>query len=80
MTFSFDTIYLLSARDGDQVTLPEITLPDKFDQEVVDGWIERIPSKRLQTITRTKIFRILENANRDSVDGLGSNVGELWGP
>lgn len=56
----FDTVYLLSARNGGQVTLPEVTLPDEFDQKVIDGWVERIPSRRLQTMTRTKIFRILE--------------------
>ena len=60
----FDTVYLLSARQGGQVTLPEVFLPDEFDEKNVDYWIERIPSRRLQTITRIATNRILEGADR----------------
>lgn len=63
----FDTVYLLSARQGNQVSLPEITLPSEFDDRIVDDWVDRIPSGRLRTITRMKLCRILEEADRESV-------------
>ncbi len=61
----FDTVYLLCARHGRHVSLPEVTLPDGFHEEILDGWIERIPSERLQTITRTELKRVLKEADRE---------------
>ena len=39
---------------------------DEFDEKVVEDWIERLPSKRLQTITRMQMSRILEEADREA--------------
>jgi hypothetical protein len=66
----FDTVYLLSARHGNQVTLPEVTLSDEFDEKVVDDWVERISSKRLQTIMRIQMRRILGEADRETREPL----------
>ena len=38
----FDTIYLLSAQRG-RVTLPEVELPESFDENVLWEWVERSP-------------------------------------
>ena len=35
-----------------------LTLPDEFDEKVVDYWIERIRSKRLRTIRRMQMSQI----------------------
>ena len=61
----FDTVYLLGAQHGRDVRLPEVTLPWSFDDQIVDGWIQRIPSKRLQTLTRTAVGRVLGGAERE---------------
>jgi len=47
---------------------------DEFDEKVVEDWIERIPSKRLQTITRVQMSRILEEADREASVGYSSKV------
>ena len=41
-------------------------MSDEFDEKVVEDWTERIPSKRLQTITRMQMSRILEEADREA--------------
>ncbi|WP_298337668.1 hypothetical protein [Ferrimicrobium sp.] len=49
-------------------------MSDEFDEKVVEDWIERIPSKRLQTITRVQMSRILEEADREASVGYSSKV------
>jgi len=71
----FDTVYLLSAQHGGHITLPEVTLPYGFDESVVDGWVERIPSKRLQTITREGVSRVLGEADREAKTLLAQESG-----
>jgi predicted transcriptional regulator of viral defense system len=57
----FDTVYLFAARNG-TVTLPEVELPPKFDEAVVQEWIGKVPSARLRTLTATNLERILATA------------------
>ena len=49
-------------------------MSDEFDEKVVEDWIERLPSKRLQTITRMQMSRILEEADREASLQYSPNV------
>jgi hypothetical protein len=57
----FDTVYLFSVRQGG-VTLPELELPEDFDAEELQRWIEAIPSGRLQTMTANSLARLVTGA------------------
>jgi len=57
----FDTVYLFSVRQG-KVTLPELELPEDFDTEELQRWIEAIPSGRLQTMTANSLARLVRSA------------------
>lgn len=57
----FDTVYLFSTLNG-TVTLPELELPDTFDRGVLQSWIDRVPSRRLRTLTAKNCDRLLETA------------------
>ena len=54
----FDTVVVLSSR-GATVTLPEIELPETFDNSEVQRWSAKIPSKRVRTIANRTLTRIL---------------------
>ncbi len=58
----FDIVYLLSTHSG-TVTIPELDLPDGFDDSILQQWIDKIPSRRLMTITATNLSRIVETAS-----------------
>ncbi len=53
----FDTAYLLAVQG--HVSLPELTLPDGFDDNAVRSWVERVPSQSLRTFTRKQVERLL---------------------
>jgi hypothetical protein len=55
----FDAVYFLSNHSSN-VTLPELELPEKFSTEVVEGWIEKIASPRLRTLTRHNMEKVLQ--------------------
>jgi predicted transcriptional regulator of viral defense system len=57
----FDTVYLFSVRQG-KVTLPELELPEDFDNNELRRWIEAIPSGRLQTMTDSNLARLVNSA------------------
>jgi predicted transcriptional regulator of viral defense system len=57
----FDTVYLFSVRLG-KVTLPELELPEGFDTEELQRWVEAIPTNRLQTMTSFSLARLVEGA------------------
>ncbi|MCC5953373.1 MAG: hypothetical protein JJU45_14875 [Acidimicrobiia bacterium] len=57
----FDTVYLLSTRSG-QVTLPELELPEGFDHEELDHWIDAVPSARLRTLTARNLSHLVTAA------------------
>jgi hypothetical protein len=57
----FDTVYLFSVRQG-KVTMPELELPEDFDAQELQRWIEAIPSGRLQTMTAKSLARLVAGA------------------
>lgn len=57
----FDTVYLFSTRSG-HTTLPELELPDDFDDSELQRWIETVPSARLRTMTAGSLARLVANA------------------
>lgn len=58
-----DTVMVLSVRSG-SVTLPEIDLPEEFDVATMWGWVEKISSMRLRTITTRNLVRLIEQRSR----------------
>lgn len=58
-----DTVMVLSVRSG-SVTLPEIDLPEDFDVATMWGWVEKISSMRLRTITTRNLVRLIEERSR----------------
>ncbi len=59
----FDTVYLRAARGG-RVLLPEIELPEGFEEKELEGWIGRIPRRRLRTLVSRALARVLAAAAR----------------
>lgn len=45
----FDTVYLRAARGG-QVFLPELELPDGFQEQKLEEWTSQVARSRLQTL------------------------------
>jgi predicted transcriptional regulator of viral defense system len=58
----FDTVYLGQAGGRRSTALPEIELPRGFKQQVVNRWVLRIRSKRLRTLVRRRLDRVLRAA------------------
>lgn len=54
----FDVVYLRSSR-ARPVHLPEIELPADFDRGKLAGWVERLPTPRLRTLTERGLERAL---------------------
>jgi len=59
----FDTIYLLTPRGG-QVRLPELELPEDFDEGQLDEWTQRIHRPRLRTMVSRELTAALARAGR----------------
>ncbi len=59
----FDTIYLLTPRGG-QVRLPELELPEDFDERRLDAWTQRIQRPRLRTMVSRALTAALRQATR----------------
>lgn len=59
----FDTIYLLTPRGG-QARLPELELPDGFDEGELDEWTRRIHRPRLRTMVSRGLAAALRRAAR----------------
>lgn len=55
----FDTVYILVVRTNRTVRLPEMELPEGFDDEKIEFWLSRIPSARLRTRARREFTRVL---------------------
>jgi predicted transcriptional regulator of viral defense system len=53
----FDAVYLRAPR-GARIFFPELSLPENFDDEQLQGWVSRISSPRLRTL----VSRGLEEA------------------
>jgi len=59
----FDTIYLLTPRGG-EVRLPELELPEGFDERQLEEWTQRIHRPRLRTMVRRELTTALRRAGR----------------
>lgn len=59
----FDTIYLLTPRGG-QVRLPELELPEDFDQRQLNEWTQRIHRPRLRTMVSRGLTAAILRAAR----------------
>jgi predicted transcriptional regulator of viral defense system len=59
----FDTIYLLTPRGG-QIRLPELQLPEEFDERQLDEWTPRIQRPRLRTMVSRELTMALLRAGR----------------
>ncbi len=57
----FDTIYLLTPRGG-QARLPELELPEAFDERELDEWTGRIHRPRLRTMVSRGLAAALRGA------------------
>ena len=55
----FDIVYLRAVRGG-SVYLPELELPESFDERELERWASRVGSTRLQTMVRRALDRVLE--------------------
>jgi predicted transcriptional regulator of viral defense system len=55
----FDFAYLSGGRSRLFVALPELELPRKFRHTELKRWVEKIPSSRSRTITRSKLEELL---------------------
>ncbi len=42
----FDTMYVLAPKGGPAPRLPELHLPGDFNRQLLDGWIEEVPTSR----------------------------------
>jgi predicted transcriptional regulator of viral defense system len=59
----FDTIYLLAPRGG-EVRLPELELPEDFDERRLEEWTQRIQRPRLRTMVSRELTMALRRAGR----------------
>lgn len=56
----FDTVYLRAPRGG-QMLLPELELPDGFQEKKVDEWTNRVARPRLRTLVSRGLDKTLAN-------------------
>lgn len=59
----FDLVYVRAAAGG-KAYLPELSLPAGFEREALSTWVQRIKSKRLQTITSRRLRQLLGEASK----------------
>jgi len=57
----FDTVYLRAPR-GAQILLPELELPDRFQEKKLNEWTNRIARPRLRTIVSRGLDKALAGA------------------
>ncbi|MHB8443169.1 MAG: type IV toxin-antitoxin system AbiEi family antitoxin domain-containing protein [Patescibacteria group bacterium] len=58
----FDTIYLLSVLGSRHVSLIELTLSEDFDYDILWSWVNKITSKKLKTMTKAHLERVIAEA------------------
>jgi predicted transcriptional regulator of viral defense system len=61
----FDTIYVRVPR-GARVYLPELSLPESFDERRLEGWTQRIASPRLRTLVSRGLKEALRQASHEA--------------
>jgi predicted transcriptional regulator of viral defense system len=57
----FDTVYHLTASGG-AASLPELEIPEGFDSDLLWGWVERVASRRLQTLVSRRLDALVAAA------------------
>lgn len=58
----FDTVYL-RAPGGGQLALPELELPDGFQEEKLEEWVSRVARPRLRTLVSRGLAKALAASN-----------------
>jgi predicted transcriptional regulator of viral defense system len=61
----FDTIYVRASR-GARIFLPELSLPENFDEAQLEGWTSRIATPRLRTLLARGLTDALRQASRET--------------
>jgi predicted transcriptional regulator of viral defense system len=64
----FDTVYILGIWRKRTVRLPELELPEEFDTRKLQEWVERIPERRLRSVTAHHLERVLPRNRAASKD------------
>lgn len=59
----FDTVYLRAPRGG-QIVLPELELPDGFQEGKLEEWTSRVARPRLRTLVSRGLAKMLAGAAR----------------
>lgn len=60
----FDLAYVSAVHTGRPRRIPELELPTTFDHDELDGWLKRIESPRLRTLTSRGLRYALKRAVR----------------
>jgi predicted transcriptional regulator of viral defense system len=61
----FDTVYVFVVHRG-HVTLPELELPESFDESNLNHWIDAVTSERLRTMVRRALSKLIDGAALES--------------
>ena len=61
----FDTVYIRAAR-GARIFLPELSLPEDFDETQLEGWAHSIATPRLRTLVSRGLEEALRQASRET--------------
>lgn len=61
----FDTVYVRAAR-GARIYLPELSLPQTFDDRQLEEWTQRIATQRLRTLVSRGLTQTLRKASRET--------------
>jgi predicted transcriptional regulator of viral defense system len=61
----FDTVYIRAARAA-RIYLPELSLPESFDDRQLDEWTQRIASPRLRTLVSRGLTQALQQASHET--------------
>ena len=75
----FDTVYLRAPRGG-QIRLPELELPDGFQEEKLEEWTSRVARPRLRTLVSRGLAKALAGAARSSATPSSEPRGDPGGP
>lgn len=59
----FDTVYLLTPRGG-LILLPELELPEGFQDDNLEEWISRVARLRLRTLVSSGVAKVMAGAVR----------------
>ncbi|MGQ0668414.1 MAG: type IV toxin-antitoxin system AbiEi family antitoxin domain-containing protein [Actinomycetota bacterium] len=75
----FDTVYLRAAGGG-QTLLPELELPDGFQEDKVEEWTSRVARPRLRTLVSRGLAKALAGAARSGATPSSEPGDDAGGP